>query len=97
MNMRTIIAGLTLSAALVAGPAFAAQAFEGAWKEQHNNTPGVTTPANFKLTIWMKMEGGDLHYHSENTTQPDKPYISDHVSKLDGTVAPFPDQVQLKV
>ena len=94
MNMRTIVTGLALSAALAAGPAFAAQPFEGAWQEKHNATPGITTPANFKLTIWMTMEGAKLHYHSENTTQPDKPYISDHVSTLDGKVAPFPDQVR---
>lgn len=94
MNMRTIVTGLALSAALVAGPAFAAQPFEGAWQEKHNDTPGITTPANFKLIIWMKVEGDSLHYHSENTTQPDKPYISDHISKLDGTPAPFPDQVR---
>lgn len=93
MNLRTIMAGLALSAALAA-PAFAAQPFEGAWKEQHVDVKGITTPANFKLTIWMKVEGDTLVYHSENTTQPDKPYISDHVSKLDGTVAPFPDQVR---
>jgi len=94
MNMRMIVTGLALSAALVSGPAFAAQPFEGAWQEKHNETPGITTPANFKLIIWMKAEGDALHYHSENTTQPDKPYISDHVSKLDGTVAPFPDQAR---
>lgn len=94
MNMRTIVAGVALSAALVAGPAFAAQPFEGAWQEKHNDTPGITTPAGFKLTIWMKVEGDKLHYHSENTTQPDKPYISDHISTLDGKTAPFPDQVR---
>lgn len=94
MNMRMMMTGLALSAALACGPALAAQPFEGAWQEKHNDTPGITTPAGFKLIIWMKAEGDSLHYHSENTTQPDKPYISDHVSKLDGTAAPFPDQVR---
>ena len=42
----------------------------------------------------MKVDGAKLHYHSENTTQPDKPYISDHESTLDGVVAPFPNQVR---
>jgi hypothetical protein len=93
MKLSAMIAGLAFGLALTAAPALA-HPIDGAWKEQHNDTPGITTPANFKLTIWMKVEGDTLHYHSENTTQADKPYISDHVSKLDGTVAPFPDQVR---
>ncbi|HEY8617792.1 hypothetical protein [Phenylobacterium sp.] len=92
MNIRAIAAGLALSAALAA-PVFA-HPVDGAWKEQHNDTPGITTPAGFKLTIWMKVEGDTLHYYSENTTNAEKPYISEHVSKLDGAVAPFPNQTR---
>lgn len=93
MNMRAIVAGLALSAIVAVGSAFASP-IEGAWQEKHNDTPGITTPANFKLIIWMKVDGDTLHYHSENTTQPDKPYISDHVSPLDGKTAPFPNQTR---
>lgn len=94
MNMRVTVTGLALGAAMMAGAAFAAPAYEGAWDAVHAATPGTTTPANFKLIIWMKQEGANLHYHSENTTMPATPYISDHVSPLDGTPAPFPNQTR---
>ena len=42
MNMRAIVAGLAVSAALLTAPALA-HPVDGAWKEQHNNTPGITT------------------------------------------------------
>lgn len=93
MNIRTILAGAAFSAALLTGAALA-HPIDGAWKETHNATPGITTPANFKLTIWMKVDGDKLEYHSENTTRPEAPYISDHVSTLDGKVAPFPNQTR---
>lgn len=91
MNIRAIVTGLALSAAMAATSALA-HPVDGAWKEQHKDVPGITTPANFQLTIWMKVNGDQLEYHSENTTRPEAPYISDHVSKLDGTTTAFPNQ-----
>lgn len=94
MNIRTTFAALALGASLFAGPALAAQPYEGAWEAVHANVPGITTGADFKLTVWMRVEGDKLHYHSENTTKPETPYISDHISTLDGKTAPFPNQVR---
>ncbi|MDB5454199.1 MAG: hypothetical protein JWO33_2777 [Caulobacteraceae bacterium] len=94
MNRRLMI-GVALAATLLAGQALAApQSFEGAWEAFHTEIPGATTPPEFKLTIWMRVEGDKLHYHSENTTRPDTPYISDHISTLDGKPAPFPNQTR---
>ena len=95
MTRRQSFAMALLTATLVAGPALAASPFDGAWKEVHHPTAkGITTPAGFKLTIWMEVKGDELHYYSENTTRPEQPYISEHVTKLDGTVAPFPNQTR---
>jgi hypothetical protein len=94
MNRRQTFAAAFAAVMLAAGPALAASPFDGAWKEVHHPTAkGITTPAGFKLTIWMEVKGDELIYYSENTTR-ETPYISEHVTKLDGTVAPFPNQVR---
>jgi hypothetical protein len=95
MTVRTLLASAVLGAALLASPALA-HPFDGAWEERHptdKSIKGVTTPDNFKLTIWMKVNGENLDYWSENTTR-EQPYISEHVSKLDGTVTDFPKQTR---
>lgn len=94
MNLRIAMTAMALGAAVLASPALAAPAYEGAWEAVHVATPGTTTNDQFKLIIWMKTEGPNLHYHSENTSRPETPYISDHVSSLDGKTAPFPNQTR---
>src|SRR5204862_6884574 len=53
-----------------------------------------TLAPNFPPTVWLTFGPNKLTYHSVNTAQPDKPYVSDHVTTLDGTVAPFPNQAR---
>jgi len=77
---------------LATGPALAASPHDGDWVAVVSKEPGSTIEPGFKLTIHFKFEPNKLTYHSENTTRPDKPYISDHVTSLDGTVSPFPNQ-----
>jgi hypothetical protein len=95
MIRRTVTLGLAAAAlALGAAPALAANTHDGAWQSVHEGSywsDGKLAP-NFKLTVHLKFEPNKLTYHSENTTQPDKPYISDHVTTLDGTPGPFPNQ-----
>lgn len=103
MNKRSMMMGLALSAAVaVAAPAFAAadiSAHEGNWQavpEDSKWTGGdnAALPAGFKLVINLHFTPNHLVYHSVNTTNPDKPYVSDHESSLDGTVSPFPNQTR---
>jgi len=88
---------LTLGLAILALGVAAAQAapsHDGDWQSAHEGSywsDGKLAP-NFKLTVTLKFEPNKLTYHSVNTTQPDKPYVSDHVTTLDGAVAPFPNQ-----
>ena len=92
---------MTLSLAAVAALAFAAPALaagphDGAWQSVHEGSywsDGKLAP-NFKLTVWLTFAPNKLTYHSENTTDPAKPYISDHVTTLDGAPAPFPNQAR---
>lgn len=95
MIRRTLALGLAAAVlALTATSAQAASPHDGAWQSVHEGSywSDGKLPANFKLTVTLKFEPNKLTYHSENTTQPDKPYISDHVTTLDGTPAPFPNQ-----
>jgi len=96
--MKTLWAGalaagmLTLSAA----QALAASPHDGDWaivpaKSFWSNQTG-TLPANFKLVVNFKFGDNKLVYHSVNTTQPAKPYISDHETTLDGTPTVFANQ-----
>jgi hypothetical protein len=80
------------AALLTAGPAAAASPHDGDWVAVESKAPGSTITPGFKLVINFKFGDNKLTYHSENTTNPAKPYISDHVTTLDGTVAPFPNQ-----
>jgi len=93
MIRRTVTLGLAAAVlALSAASAQAANKHDGAWEAVESKAPGSTITPGFKLTINMKFGDNKLEYHSINTTRPDKPYISDHVTTLDGTVAPFPNQ-----
>jgi hypothetical protein len=89
---------LSLAAAMalaLTSPALAAP-HDGAWQSVHEGSywsDGKLAP-NCKLTVHLKFGPNKLEYHSENTTDPAKPYISDHVTTLDGTVAPFPNQTR---
>ena len=86
-------AALALAATLAfAAPALAANPHEGNWEAVVSKAPGSTIEPGFKLVINFKFSDNHLVYHSVNTTRPDKPYISDHETTLDGKVAPFPNQ-----
>lgn len=94
---RTLSIALAATLALAAAPALAAgKSHDGAWQSVHEGSywsDGKLDP-NFKLTVNLKFGPNKLEYHSINTTNPDKPYISDHVTTLDGAVAPFPNQAR---
>ena len=98
MIRRTLMMALAAGAlAMGATPALAAgKSHDGAWESVHEGSywsDGKLDP-KFKLTVNLKFSPNKLEYHSANTTQPDKPYISDHVTTLDGAVAPFPGQAR---
>jgi hypothetical protein len=91
-----LISALAASAfALGSAHAWAASPHDGAWtidpsRSFWSNTGAL--PANFKLTVNFTFGDNKLVYHSVNTTQPAKPYISDHVTTLDGTPTVFANQ-----
>jgi hypothetical protein len=98
MIRRTLM--MALAAGALAMGATSAQAagksHDGAWESIHEGSywsDGKLDP-KFKLTVNLKFGPNKLEYHSVNTTNPDKPYISDHVTTLDGTPAPFPNQAR---
>lgn len=91
-TMMTLAAGAMLSLAVAAGAQAAPH--DGAWQSVHEGSywsDGKLAP-NFKLTVWLTFAPNKLTYHSENTTDPTKPSISDHVTTLDGVPALFPNQ-----
>jgi hypothetical protein len=98
MIRRTLMMALAAGAlATGATPALAAgNPHDGAWEAVHEGSywSDGKLPHDFKLTVNLKFGPNKLEYHSVNTTQPDKPYISDHVTTLDGAPAPFPNQAR---
>ena len=94
----TPIKTAALSALLLslgAAQALAASPHDGRWdldpsRSFWSNTGAL--PANFKLTVNMTFGDNRLEYHSVNTTTPAKPYVSDHVTTLDGTPTIFANQ-----
>lgn len=98
MIRRTLMMALAAGAlATAATPALAAgKSHDGAWQSVHEGSywSDGKLPHDFKLTVELKFGPNKLEYHSVNTTNPDKPYISDHVTTLDGAVAPFPNQAR---
>lgn len=98
MIRRTLIMALAAGAlAMGASQAQAAgKSHDGAWESVHEGSywSDGKLPHDFKLTVDLKFGPNKLEYHSVNTTNPDKPYISDHVTTLDGAVAPFPNQAR---
>ncbi len=98
--IRPVTLGLA-AAALLASTTLAraaANPHEGNWQAVPEASAwagdNAKLPTGFKLVINLHFTDNQLVYHSVNTTDPAKPYISDHVSALDGTVAPFPNQVR---
>src|SRR5215472_12925674 len=91
--IRRIAAPALAAAALSLGsaPALAAP-HDGDWVAVVSKEPGSTIEPGFRLTINFKFSPNHLVYHSVNTTRPDKPYISDHETSLDGKTFPFPNQ-----
>lgn len=94
--MKTNLISVLAAGAVVfsASAAFAA-GHDGAWtldpaRSFWSNTGKL--PANFRLTVNFTFSPNKLTYHSVNTTNPDKPYISDHVTALDGSITPFANQ-----
>jgi len=93
-----MLATALLAAGLVAISAtntWAANPHDGAWtldpaRSFWSNTGPL--PANFKLTVNLTFSDNKLVYHSVNTTAPNKPYISDHVTTLDGSPTAFANQ-----
>jgi hypothetical protein len=101
MTMRKMMTGLVAAAAMTTAVPAVAQSIsdhEGAWQAAPAESAwaggGAALPAGFKLVINLHFSPNHLAYHSVNTTDPAKPYISDHESSLDGTVAPFPNQTR---
>lgn len=92
--MKTVFAAALAAAALVATPALAASPHDGAWTIDPSHSFWSSTgplPAKFRLTVDLKFGPNKLEYHSVNTTGA-KPYVSDHVTTLDGAVTPFANQ-----
>ncbi len=81
--------------AMACAPALAVSPHDGDWTlspaKSFWSNRGVLPP-DFKLTVNMKFGDNKLVYHSANTSVPDKPYISDHVTTLDGTPTVFAGQ-----
>ena len=80
---------------LVAAQALAASPHDGRWDLDPSRSFWSNTgplPPNFKLNVNMTFGENKLAYHSVNTTNPIKPYISDHVTSLDGTPTLFANQ-----
>jgi hypothetical protein len=94
MIRRTVTLGLAAAAALALGGASAqaASPHDGNWVAVESKAPGSTITPGFKLVINFKFGDNKLTYHSANTTNAAKPYISDHVTTLDGATAPFLNQ-----
>jgi hypothetical protein len=92
MIRRTALLGLAAACVLAATPVLAASPHDGDWTAVVSKAPGSTIPEGFKLTINFKFGDNHLVYHSANTTNAAKPYISDHETTLDGKVSPFPNQ-----
>ena len=87
------LAALLLS--LGAAQALAASPNDGSWEIDPSRSFWSNTgplPANFKLTVDMTFGENKLVYHSVNTTNPAKPYVSDHVTTLDGKPTLFANQ-----
>lgn len=94
-----MMASIAAAAAMAtAAPAFAASIsdHEGNWQAVPGESAwagsGAALPKGFKLVINLHFTPNHLVYHSVNTTDPAKPYISDHESSLDGAISPFPNQ-----
>ena len=92
--LKTAALGL-VRLSLGAAPALAANPHDGRWdldpaRSFWSNTGPL--PPNFKLTVNMTFSQNRLEYHSINTTNPAKPYISDHITTLDGTPIVFANQ-----
>lgn len=95
MTLRLYAAATALALA-AAGSALAAGPHDGAWVSVHEGSywSDGKLPHDFKLTVNLTFGPNKLVYHSVNTTNPDKPYVSDHVTTLDGTPAPFENQAR---
>lgn len=96
--MKTLLMAALTATALTASPlaALAAGPHDGAWESVVAKSfwSDGKLPKDFKLTVNMKFSDNKLEYHSVNTTMPDKPYISDHVTTLDGVPTVFADQAR---
>ncbi len=96
-TMKTWRAVALAAAVLASGAAeaWAANPHDGAWRLDPARSFWSNRgqlPSNFKLVVDLKFGDGKLIYHSVNTTDPSKPYISDHVTTLDGTPTVFANQ-----
>ena len=94
--MRTnLISALAAGALVFSATAAMAAPHDGAWTldpaRSFWSTTGKLQPG-FKLTVNFTFGPNKLTYHSVNTSNPDKPYISDHITTLDGAITPFANQ-----
>ncbi len=97
MIRRTVTLGLAAAVlAFSAASAQAASPHDGAWEADESKSmwSDGQLPKGFKLVITLKFGPNKLEYHGVNTTGTGKPYVTDHVTTLDGTVAPFENQTR---
>ncbi|WP_374569756.1 hypothetical protein [Phenylobacterium sp.] len=88
------VAAAVAALALGAGAALAASPHDGAWESTAEGTywSNGQLPKDFKLTLNLKFGDNRLQYHSVNTTRPDKPFLTDYETSLDGKPNPFTGQ-----
>jgi hypothetical protein len=89
-SIAIVIATLTMTTVYAA----AANSHDGDWVFDASNSfwSDGKMPKGMKATITLKFGPNKLIYHGLNNTVPDKPYITDHVTSLDGTPSKFENQ-----
>ena len=89
-----LIAIVIATLAMTSVCANAANSHDGDWALDESNSfwSDGKMPKGMKATITLEFGPNKLIYHSVNYTVPDKPYISDHITTLDGTPSRFENQ-----
>lgn len=92
--MNRILTLLCAAVLLASAPARAANPHDGAWEsvESQSYWSDGKLPKGFKLTITLKFGDNKLEYHSINSTMADKPFLTDYLTTLDGTISQFDNQ-----
>lgn len=68
----------------------------GTWRidPARSSFSNMPFPANMDLTLTMKLADGVIVYNSVNLTNPERPYISNFQTGLDGKPSPFLEQAR---